>query len=86
MHRVLKQAKNLSGISEEVAKEIGVALIIAAILDATIDVFLKIAIVRDVFYAAFSYVMHPTLKEKYPAFWSTVYSLTNTSGLWRSKE
>ena len=52
------------GILGEVGKEIGVALMIAAILGATIDRFMKLSIYRDVFEASFQYILHPALKDE----------------------
>jgi hypothetical protein len=46
----------------EIAKEVGVALMIAAVLGGTFDSMLKIDLVRDAFVAAFSYPFHPALQ------------------------
>jgi hypothetical protein len=48
--------------THEVVKEMGVALIIAATLGATVDELLKIELVRDAFLAAFRYAFHPALQ------------------------
>ena len=52
----------LHEIFAEIAKEIGIALVIAAALGATVDTALKIELVRDAFFAAFQYAFPPPLQ------------------------
>jgi hypothetical protein len=49
---------------EGVVKEIGVASLVAAILGLTVDQALKVELVRDVFYAAFRYLLPSELKDE----------------------
>jgi hypothetical protein len=49
-------------IFSEITKEIGIALVIAAALGATVDAALKIELVQDAFFAAFQYAFPPPLQ------------------------
>jgi hypothetical protein len=49
---------------QEALKEVGVAFMIAATLAATVDVALKTALIRDVFFATFRYAFPPPLQSE----------------------
>jgi hypothetical protein len=49
-------------ILAEITKEIGIALVIAAVLGGTVDTAFKIELVRDAFFAAFQYAFPPPLR------------------------
>ena len=52
------------GILRTLAKELGVAAATAGILGLTVDIFLKREFAKDVFKAAFSYILPEALKEE----------------------
>jgi len=61
---LVAESTGFEATKKELVKELGIALVVAAILGLTIDIFLKIRILRDVFDAAFQYVLHPSLKDE----------------------
>src|SRR5215475_10506723 len=49
---------------EKTAEGLGIALLTAALLGISVDRLLKIELARDVFHAAFQYVLPPELKDE----------------------
>lgn len=47
-----------------VIRDISIALVVAAVLGATVDIFLKTELSRDVFNAAYAYLLPPELKQE----------------------